>query len=384
VVIALGTGVAGVVVGRYLKRDLIAEDVYAADSLVLLNQRILNAEFPFIGVDRARIIIEADICAPEVLRAVNESIGNMADDKHVAKLEEEAKVSSIIPYLQETVRLRRTVSDIADTDNDRLPDTRAGMSKILRRMYDKGVNGVVSAGEVKSLLSRGQGERALDVALLIVETRDTHGINVGSLLTELRDDLRPLAELGQVKISYAGFIFERYEIVTAMTAGMIRATLTSVLLCTGIVTLLFMSVKYGLITALPIMLIVGWLLGAMYLLGFTLNMVTATITAMGVGLGIDYSIHLVERYRQERAKGKAISESMSQSLANTGPSLLAAAATTISGFLVMAFSRIGMVKSFGILASLVIVFAVMSSMVVLPAMLVGTEKIALRFRNKKP
>ncbi len=288
VVIALATGVAGVVVGRYLKRDLIAEDVYAADSLVLLNQRILNAEFPSIGIDRARIIIEADMCAPEVLRAVKESIANMADDKHVAKLEEEAKVSSIIPYLQETVRLRRTVSDIADADNDGLPDTRAEMSKILRRMYDKGVNGVVSAGEVKSLLSRGQGERPFDVALLIVETRDTHGINVGSLLTELRDDLRPLAELGQVKISYAGFVFERYEIVTAMTEGMIKATLTSVLLCTGIVTLLFMSVKYGLITALPIMLIVGWLLGAMYLLGFTLNMVTATITAMGVGLGIDY------------------------------------------------------------------------------------------------
>ncbi len=92
----------------------------------------------------------------------------------------------------------------------------------------------------------------------------------------------------------------------------------------------------------------------------------------------------MERYRQERAKRRTISESMSQSLTNTGPSLLAAAATTISGFLVMAFSRIGMVKSFGILASLVIVFAVMSSMVVLPAMLVGTEKIALRFRNKKP
>ena len=222
------------------------------------------------------------------------------------------------------------------------------------------------------------------MALLIVEARDTHGINVGILLKELRDDLRPLAELDHVKISYAGFVFERYEIITAMAEGMIKATLTSILLCTAIVTLLFMSVKYGLITALPVMLIVGWLLGTMYLLGLTLNMVTATITAMSVGLGIDYSIHLAERYRHERAKGKAISESMSQSLMHTGPSLLAAAATTISGFVVMAFARIGMVESFGILTSLVIMFALISSMIVLPAMLIGTEKITLRFRNKRP
>ena len=383
VLIALAACGGGVILAKHIEKDVTSEDVYAFDSLVLHNQRILHTEFPSIGMDRARIVIEADVCAPEVLKALNESISNMANDQHVAQLEGKAKVSSIIPYVQETVRLQRNVSAITDVNNDRLPDTRRGLSRILARLYDQGVDGVASAGQVKSLLGRGQEQRLFDATLLIAETRDTHGTNVGRLIAELDDDLRPLTDLGGVKISYAGFVFDRYKIITAMTDGMTKATFVSILLCTIIVTLLFMSLRFGVITALPIILITGWMLGTMYVFAFTLNMITATITAMGVGIGIDYSIHLMERYRQERYRGRAVTESMSQSLRATGPSLLAAAATTVSGFLVLAFAKIGMVKSFGILASLVIVYALVSSAIVLPAILVGSKTITVWLKNKR-
>ena len=383
IVIALGLCAVGLFLAKDIKRDMDSKDVCAKDSPILITQEIINDDFSSVGMDRAKIIIEADICQPEVLRAISASIRRMDDGKHVAKLDEKAKITSIIPHIKETTRLRAKTLGLTDADSDRLPDTREGIVAVLNQLYDKGLAGVVSEGTAKSLLSRDGPQRPFDMVLLVVETHDTHGTNSGKLLAELKDDLKPLENIDGVKIGYAGFVFERYEMITEMTEGMNRSTIVSIILCTVVVVLLFRSIMFGLITALPVVLITGWILGGMYLFDFTLNMITATITAMSIGLGIDYSIHLVERYRQERRTGLSAKTSMRKSLRSTGPSLLAAAGTTVSGFVVMAFGRIGMIHSFGILATLAIIYALIGTVVVLPVMLVGAESIAEWLKKRR-
>ena len=306
----------------------------------------------------------------------------MDDDEYVAKLDGQAEVLSLSTYVEEATRLRTSAAKIDDANSDGLPDTRQGMTEVLTHLYDKGLDNVTSPGQIRSLLGKGDPTRPFDTLLLTVETRETHGINGGMLLAELTEDLKPLQDIEGLKIGYAGFVFERYQIVTEMTNGMTRSTFVSIILCTAIVVLLFKSLRFGLITALPVVLITGWILGGMYLFDFTLNVITATITAMSIGIGIDYSIHIVQRYRHERRDGYSITDSMTRSLQTTGPSLLAAAGTTVSGFMVLAFAKIGMIHSFGILASLAIVFALIGSVAVLPAVLVGTETIRHWLKNR--
>ena len=380
----------GLLLARHIKRDMSAEQIYAKDSPVLQTLHALQEKFPSIGLHRAYVLIEADICEPEVLAAVDESIANMADDEHVAKIGEAAKVRSIIPYLKEIVkpdkkrrpRGRRVRIKVRDANGDRLPDTKEDLAKVLDELYTNGIDKLVSAGQVKSLLSRNGANRVYDMILLIVDTRSTQGTGAGELLAEFRDSFEPLRAIDGVRISYAGFIFERHAIITEMTSGMIKSTFVSILLCTVIVILLFRSLRFGLIAAIPIILIAGWILGIMYVLGFTLNVITATVTAMSIGVGIDYSIHLVERYRQERETGKAIGKAMSKCIRTTGPSLLGAGITTFSGFFVMSYSQINMIRSFGILASLVIVLALVGSLIVLPVMLMSSEKAAEWLKRK--
>ena len=388
--VALVLSGKGLLLARHIKRDMSAEQIYAKNSPVLQTLRTLNEKFPGIGLHRAYVLIEAEICEPEVLAAVDKSIANMADDEHVAKIGEAAKVRSIIPYLKEIVkpdkkrrpRGRRVRIKVRDANGDRLPDTKEGLAKVLDELYTNGIDKLVSAGSVKSLLSRNGANRAYDMMLLIVDTRGTQGSGAGQLLTELRNSLEPLRAIDGVRVSYAGFVFERHAMITEMTSGMIKSTFVSILLCTVIVILLFRSLRLGLIAAIPIILIAGWILGIMYVLGFTLNVITATVTAMSVGVGIDYSIHLVERYRQERETGKAIGKAMSKCIRTTGPSLLGAGITTFSGFFVMSYSQINMIRSFGILASLVIVLALVGSLIALPVMLMSSEKAAEWLKRK--
>ena len=65
----------------------------------------------------------------------------------------------------------------------------------------------------------------------------------------------------------------------------------------------FRSIKQAIVSLTPILLVVIWLYGLIYAFGYSLNIVTVTIATISLGVGIDYCIHVTERYREEKEKG---------------------------------------------------------------------------------
>ena len=59
------------------------------------------------------------------------------------------------------------------------------------------------------------------------------------------------------------------------------------------------SGRYALISMVPILLVVAWIYGFMYLVGYRINMVTATIAAISIGVGVDYATHFTVRFIEE-------------------------------------------------------------------------------------
>ena len=108
----------------------------------------------------------------------------------------------------------------------------------------------------------------------------------------------------------------------------------------------------------------------MVLLGIPYTLVTSIITALSIGIGVDYTIHVIHRYREEFAhvpqSGAAI-----RTLATTGSALLGSALTTAFGFGVLIASPLLASQQFGITATITIVYSlIVSVFVVLPAMVV--------------
>jgi predicted RND superfamily exporter protein len=124
-----------------------------------------------------------------------------------------------------------------------------------------------------------------------------------------------------------------------------------------------------------VVLVTVWILASIYLLGFKLNPVTATTTAMTVGIGIDYSIHFMERYRQERGKGRTVRSAIDMTMQNTGVALLTAGATTGAGFWIISLSKIAMFHAFGVVAFMIVVYVLVASLLVLPAFVVLSERL---------
>ena len=66
------------------------------------------------------------------------------------------------------------------------------------------------------------------------------------------------------------------------------------------------SATLGVVTLLPVTAAVSWIIGTMYLLGYPLSILNTIIASLTIGIGIDYSIHVTERFRAELARSREI------------------------------------------------------------------------------
>tara|TARA_B100000470_G_C19612754_1_gene311834 strand:- start:268 stop:615 length:348 start_codon:yes stop_codon:yes gene_type:complete len=107
----------------------------------------------------------------------------------------------------------------------------------------------------------------------------------------------------------------------------------------------------------------------MYIGGFALNFVTATIGALSIGVGIDYSIHMTERFREELRRSPDKLTALRQASRGTGVALVASATSSIVGFAIIGFAPMPMFSSYGQLTALMIFLALTASLIVLPPLL---------------
>jgi uncharacterized protein len=143
----------------------------------------------------------------------------------------------------------------------------------------------------------------------------------------------------------------------------------AVLLCLLVTFVFLRSWRYATVSMVPILLVVAWLYGFMYLAGFSLNLVTATIGAISIGIGIDFSTHMTMRYREELAVAVSRLDAVRRSAAGTGTALVGSTVSSMAGFAILAFAPMPMFASFGLLTAVMIGLALVATLLVLPGLL---------------
>ena len=132
----------------------------------------------------------------------------------------------------------------------------------------------------------------------------------------------------------------------------------------------------------PIVLVLVSVLGTMALLGIPYSLVTSIITALSIGIGVDYTIHVIHRYREEFTRSRNPESAAVRTLATTGSALLGSAMTTALGFGVLIASPLLASQQFGITATITIVYSlIVSVLLVLPAMVVWGAYQNMRLRS---
>jgi len=126
----------------------------------------------------------------------------------------------------------------------------------------------------------------------------------------------------------------------------------------------------GFVTWIPLMVVVVWVYGIMGLTGYQLNSQTVTIGALTLGLGVDYAVHFTTRMEEEviHSPDGDASDWTTKSAATTGRAMFGAALTTAGGFSVLNFSSLVPLQLFGQVFVVAIILALVSSLLLLPAL----------------
>jgi predicted RND superfamily exporter protein len=195
--------------------------------------------------------------------------------------------------------------------------------------------------------------------------------------SELADGLNqafePTAEAGLAAATTSSFI-----ISNLITTSLRDSQQSSLALTLG-AALLLLIVNFwyesrrpmlGLITTLPVVMVVLWTFGIMAALGIPLGPVTSLISAIGIGIGIPYMIHVTHRYLEERVVRADENEAIQETLTHTGGALGGSALTTAFGFGILMTSTTIPFQQFGFVLAYTIVLALLAAVLVLPSMLV--------------
>ena len=135
----------------------------------------------------------------------------------------------------------------------------------------------------------------------------------------------------------------------------------------------------GVIAVAPVVVSLIWMLGTMGLLGIPYTISTSAVTALVIGVGVDYTIHIVYRYQEEYLKVRNPEVAMARTLSTTGSALMGSAMTTALGMGVLMLSDLVVFRNFG----LTVVLALMYSLIVSTFLLPPTMTVYASYQNMR-
>lgn len=369
------------------------------------------------GGDPDYIFLEGDLTSPDTIVAIEATEAQLdgtdvefrrdfnGDVEFSPNAATVVRLATASEPMREAI-LAETGVEISDGDGDGLPDSAEQVAAIYRYVA---ANSVVDADGVE-VFTPDQTEGFLSVDDGVQAT--TIGVSIATFTDEgiilpARDALEDAAgTLGDqlagtgITVLVSGFAITGQDSLDAFTEAMlislpVAIVLTSLLVFVALffvfrsfgrrmASILKRSTRYALISMVPILLVVAWVYGFMYLVGYEINVITATIAAIAVGVGVDYATHFTMRFIEEFEHEPSRFPALRRAGEGTGGALAISAVTSITGFLVMSRAPMPMFETFGILTAVMIFFSLLVSLLVLPSLLLlvtpsrkGDEREAL-------
>jgi len=176
------------------------------------------------------------------------------------------------------------------------------------------------------------------------------------------------------RIEITGMPFIEATMDQSLINSQIGSVLIAVLFVIVIVGLILRSFISGVYAAIPIVASIIILFGFMGFTGIPLNIATVLVASITMGIGIDYSIHVISHFRSGIRKGETIKAALSETIEISGKAIIINVFSVSAGFLVLLFSEMIPLEYFGLLISLSMFGAGLGALTLLPAILILSNR----------
>jgi uncharacterized protein len=159
--------------------------------------------------------------------------------------------------------------------------------------------------------------------------------------------------------------------------GQIKSLGLLLLIIFVIMSVLFVNVKAGLLSLVPNIFPIVLVFGVMGLFNIPLNVGTAMVAAIAIGIAVDDTIHFMTRYNKEMRDLQDQDKAIEVCIRSEIKPVMATSVALASGFAVVCFSSFVPIVNFGFLSALVMIFALVADLFITPILLSSTQLITI-------
>ncbi len=325
-----------------LKVDTDPIKEYAKDHPVAIASQKINKNLG--GFFPISIMVTGDVKDPKIMKKI---------DTLESKLGQIPEIGNTLSIARVIKQLSRVMNDKTDGRYDKIPDTKQAIAQYIE-MYNM-------SGEPDDF------EKLVDFTFTNAQISARIKNSSTPVLRKVLNQIRELTKddpdvrcIGGVADIFSG-------LANHVVKGQLIAIASSIILVSLVLMIVFRSFIAGLLGAIPLGLSVIFLFGLMGYLGIELNIINALLSSIMIGVGVDYTIHFLWRYKKERKNSHDHVEAIKHTLLTTGRGIIFNALSVVIGFSILFSSNFVPVKFFGFLIIVSISSCLMGAIIFVPS-----------------
>lgn len=319
---------------------------------------------------QAQIVIRGDVTDGETLERIDAArtrIGESESADATGAVDAGTDPLTAMESAAERNESFNATFQLADRTGDGVPDQ--NLEGLYDRLYE------VDAGAASEVVHRTDDGEYESVRMLVPVRSDVDDERTTAEMRTVAETIDGEGTETRWNATATGPPVVTHVVETDLFEGILESLAITLLAVFGVLTVAYYlngnGVTLGAVTLLPVVFAVCWIVGTMALLEIPFNVLTGTVTSFTIGLGVAYNIHVSSRYTLELQRHGNAGDALRTAMTGTGGALFGSVATTALGFSTLALAFIPAVQQFGIVTALTIVYAFLSSVLVLPTLLVG-------------
>jgi len=326
----------------FLRIDTNQENYFPHKHPVRKASELINAKFG--GSQTISVMISGDIKDPEVMNDI---------DDLTQHLKEQDGVGSVFSISDVVREMSKALYQPGEEGYDKIP----GSSEAIAQMFEL-YNMSGNPDDWKQLMNFENTKAHILVKLSRPDNE---------VIRTLRDDIKSFTADFPASVTIGGYAIIMADFEQKIIQGQISSLLFAMIAVFILLSVIFRSVRGGLIGSIPLALSIIIQFGVMGLTGVAIDAATALLSSIMIGVGVDFTIQFLWRYNSELQHGFRHQEAIMNTYRTTGRSIVINALIVMAGFSATFISGFLSIRYFGYLVLLSIGSCLLSAMIVIPA-----------------
>ena len=210
-------------------------------------------------------------------------------------------------------------------------------------------------------------------ARIILRMESLSSVELGELVESVETQAADSSG-GDFDVDVTGSTYLFKVLTDLLVNGQILSLVVSLLGVALVVGLIFRSVRFGLLSMIPLGFTITFNFGIMGWLGIPLDTATTMLASIAIGIGVDYTVHFLSRFRRGRREGHTATEAVAETIQTTGKAIVFNVLAVAAGFAVLLLSSFGPIATLGAMVALSMGVSGLAALTLLPTALLTTER----------